>query len=176
MSINVRSVLRLAPAVAMIAACGIVAPQASAVEQPVPGVKISAKASKETVAFAKASPKVAASGANVCGAGYVLNSAVPLPKGTDPKMRLATLFNYTKGGNDSGCSIYDNNTGKAQNMYLQVCASMKGACQEDKGRFSEYAGPVRTNEPVCATVTAYITTSSGVRIADYKSEYAYLCN
>ncbi|MEU7136373.1 hypothetical protein [Streptomyces sp. NPDC046261] len=176
MSVNVRSVLRLAPAVAVIAACGIVAPQASATEQPVPGVKVSATASKETVEFAKASPKVAAAAANACGAGYVLNSAVPLPKGTDPKMRLATLFNYTKGGNDSGCSIYDNNTGKAQNMFLKVCSWKGDACQEDKGKFSEYAGPVRTSEPVCATVTAYITTSSGVRIADYKSEYAYLCN
>jgi hypothetical protein len=27
----------------------------------------------------------------VCGSGYTLEKAIPLPKGTDPKMRLGTL-------------------------------------------------------------------------------------
>ncbi|MEU5429693.1 hypothetical protein AB0H73_29450 [Streptomyces olivoreticuli] len=176
MSITIKSAVRAMSAVAVIAAFGLTAPQASAADHSAPRAGLSAKADSKTRAFAAANPKAVAAAGNACGEGYELQRAIPLPKGVDPKMRLATLFNYTKGGNKGGCSIYDNNTGKSQTMSVKVCASMRGACQEDKGNFTQYAGPVRTDEPVCATVTAYMQASNGVHFADYNSEYAYLCD
>ncbi|MFC9129122.1 hypothetical protein ACFT4A_20030 [Streptomyces sp. NPDC057099] len=99
------------------------------------------------MALAKADPAAAAAAANVCGTGYTLRKGIPLPLGTEPSERLATLFSYENGG--KGCVILDNNVGKAQYMYLQVCKVGGTACAKDSGNFSGYAGPVRVSSFPC---------------------------
>lgn len=111
--------------------------------------------------------------ATVCGSGYKLRGATPLPKGTDPNMRLGNLFAYTKG--NKGCVMLDNNTGPNQYMYLRAC-SLKDKCDKDSGKFSEYAGPVYTPESVCSEVIAKMGKSSSNLYIDYKSEYVFACN
>lgn len=59
---------------------------------------VSAKADATTLALAEEDPQATAAAATVCGTGYALNKAIPLPLGTDPDLRLATLFSYTNGG------------------------------------------------------------------------------
>ncbi|WP_406002812.1 hypothetical protein [Streptomyces sp. NBC_00829] len=177
---TMRRSVRIAVAAASVATFGLVAPQASAAEDPTASaVKLSAGASDETRALAEANPEAVKRAANVCGAGYDLERGIPLPVGTDPRMRLATLFSYTKGGNDSGCVILDNNLGVARKMSIKVCASLPpGAhCQTDSGKFSQYAGPVYTDEPVCAPVTATMADAAGTSLViNYKTEYAFLCD
>ncbi|MFC9683196.1 hypothetical protein [Streptomyces sp. NPDC056948] len=134
---------------------------------------LSARADAETVALAQADPAAAAAAANVCGTGYTLKKGIPLPVGTDPAERLATLFSYESGG--KGCVILDNNVGKAQYMYVQVCKVGGTACDPDSGSFSEYAGPVRVSSFACAPVTAKMGSSSSSLYINYKSDYVFPC-
>ncbi|MGX2995130.1 hypothetical protein JNUCC64_12670 [Streptomyces sp. JNUCC 64] len=178
-SLTAKRGVRVAVAVASAATLSLIAPQVSAAENPtVPDVKLSASADSETREFAEANPAVVAQAANVCGAGYVLDRGIPLPVGTPPSMRLATLFSYTKGGNDSGCAIFDNNLGVARKMSLKICADNPARpCRSDSGTFLHYAGPVYTNYPVCAKVTATLANAAGTSLViNYTTQYAFLCN
>ncbi|MGP3952855.1 hypothetical protein [Streptomyces sp. 7N604] len=164
----------MAVAIATLTATALIAPQAVASDKP--DVKVAQSANAQTKAYAQANPEVVSAAATVCGSGYELSTVTPLPKGTDPSMRHATLFNYTKGGNDHGCSIMDNNLGATRHMKLKVCNWKKTVCDTDEGNFSQYAGPVYTSEPVCAHVTAQMWSSSGTLYINYGTDYAYLCD
>ncbi|RNG30409.1 hypothetical protein [Streptomyces botrytidirepellens] len=166
-------VRRMAVAAAVLAAMAVLTPQAAGADKP--AVKVAQSANTQTKAYALANPEVVSVAATVCGSGYELSSVTPLPKGTDPKLRHATVFSYTKGGNDSGCSIMDNNLGSAQHMKLKVCNVRNTACDTDEGTFSQYAGPVYTSQPVCAHVTAQMWYE-GTLYINYKSDYEYLCD
>ncbi|MEU4890054.1 hypothetical protein [Streptomyces xinghaiensis] len=160
-------------AVSVLAAVGVTAPQAVAVEEP--AVRIAANADATTRTLAQADPESVAAAANVCGSGYELQRGIPLPKGTDPSERLATLFSYGNGG--KGCLIMDNNVGNTEYMYLKVCKMGGGSCDTDAGNFSQYAGPVRVSNFVCAPVTAKMArTSSSTFYINYKSDYVFPCN
>ena len=95
--------------------------------------------------------------ATICGSGYELNKAIPLPKGTDPKQRLGTLYTYI--GKDKGCAILDNNVGKAQYMYVGVCDLNGKHCDKDSG----------------APLVAKMGQSSKSLYIDYKDEYGWAC-
>lgn len=112
--------------------------------------------------------------ATVCGSGYELEDAIPLPEGTDPDMRLGMLFAY--GNNGKGCVILDNNTGPNQYMYVKICEVLGDNCDKDSGTFSEYAGPVYVDSFACAEVTAKMGETSGNLYIDYESEYVFPCN
>ncbi|MFF6911679.1 hypothetical protein [Streptomyces sp. NPDC012466] len=148
---RLRTALRVAASAAVLTGAVLSAPQAVAAEQ----------------------ATASASAAGVCGTGYTLRKAIPLPVGTDPSQRLATLFAYENGG--KGCAILDNNVGKAQYMYLQVCKVDGTACDSDSGNFSEYAGPVYVSSFACAPVTAKMGSSSGSLYINYKSSYLFPC-
>ncbi|MER6613898.1 hypothetical protein [Streptomyces xantholiticus] len=165
-----RPTARFAVAAASVATLMVAAPQASAAEETVGAVQITPEASQETRDFVAANRAEAAAAANVCGSGYSVSKAIPLPQGTDPRERLATLFTYV--GQAGGCAILDNNTGRAHSMTLQVCDGYPGTrCDSDSGTFSQYAGPVYTRHQICATVTAKLST-----FVNYRSQYAFSCN
>ncbi|MEU0149354.1 hypothetical protein ABZ119_25920 [Streptomyces sp. NPDC006288] len=157
---------------AVTALAALTAPQAVAADRP--GVSVSAEADATTLALAESDPRATAAAATVCGTGYTLNKAIPLPVGTDPGMRLATLFSYTSGG--KGCAIMDNNVGVSRYMYLKVCKVDNTGCDTDSGNFSEYAGPVYVSSIACAKVTARMGTSSGNLFINYTNDYVFPCN
>ncbi|KAE8138643.1 hypothetical protein BDV38DRAFT_281944 [Aspergillus pseudotamarii] len=117
---------------------------------------------------------LAARAATICGSGYELNHAIPLPEGTDPKQRLGTLYTYI--GKDKGCAILDNNVRKAQYMYLGVCDWKGEHCDKDVGTFSQYAGPIYISNFACAPLVAKMGQSSKSLYIDYKDEYGWACN
>ncbi|MEV4504955.1 hypothetical protein [Streptomyces klenkii] len=169
--------LRAVITAATLAATVFAAPQAMAEEQP--SLRIAKNADAQTRSIAKSAPQVAAAASTACGPGYELSKAMPLPQGIDPKMRHATLFSYRRDSNKGGCSILDNNMGSSRHMKLSVCDSGRLYCDVDEGNFTEYAGPVFTGYPVCATVRAQVWgsgTSSGSPYIDYSTQYAYLCD
>ncbi|GAA2260037.1 hypothetical protein [Streptomyces indiaensis] len=148
---RLRTAVRAAASVSVLTAAVLTAPQAVAAEQPGP----------------------AAAAANVCSTGYTLRKAVPLPLGTDPRERLATLFAYENGG--KGCVILDNNVGRSRYMLVQVCKVGGTSCDKNSGNFSEYAGPVYVSGFACAPVTAKMGTSSSSLSVNYKSDYVFPC-
>ncbi|MEV6393510.1 hypothetical protein AB0M39_01780 [Streptomyces sp. NPDC051907] len=156
---------------ALVAALTVAAPHASAAEGPTgTDVKMSAGVSEETREFAAAYPGAVAAAADACGAGCTLNRAIPLPLGADPRLRLATVIAYNSQA--GGCLIFDDNTGRAQSMTAKVCGEYPGAdCDTGSATFSQYAGPVYTRHPVCATVTAKMSD-----FINYTSQYAFSCN
>ncbi|GES60265.1 putative Spore-associated protein A [Aspergillus terreus] len=115
---------------------------------------------------------LAARAATLCGSGYELDQAIPLPKGTEPSQRLATLYSYI---GDHGCLILDNNVGKAQYMDLKLCEWDGTNCKRDTGHYSQYAGPVYLDNFACAKVTARMGSSSGSLYVDYKSDTVFPC-
>ncbi|MDQ0752482.1 hypothetical protein QF034_006713 [Streptomyces africanus] len=115
----------------------------------------------------------ASASATVCGTGYTLRKAIPLPLGVDPDLRKAMLFAYENGS--KGCVILDNNVGRAQYMSVQICKVDGTACDPDTGTFSEYAGPVYVSSFACAPVTAKMGSSSGSLYINYKSSYVFPC-
>ncbi|MGA5898578.1 hypothetical protein [Streptomyces venetus] len=148
---RLRTAVRAAASVSVLTAAVLTAPQAVAAEQPAP----------------------AAAAATVCGTGYTLSKAIPLPVGTDPGERLATLFAYENGG--KGCVILDNNVGQSRYMLVQVCKVGGTSCDKDAGNFSEYAGPVYVSSFACAPVTAKMGSSSSSLYINYKSDYVFPC-
>ncbi|UXX98131.1 hypothetical protein N7U49_48455 (plasmid) [Streptomyces sp. AD2-2] len=171
---KLRASLRAVTVAAMLALGVMAVPQAVAAGQP--AVPITKAADGATRAIAKADPQPAAAAATVCGTGYSLFHAVPLPEGTDPSLRLATLYSYENNG--KGCAILDNNVGKSQYMYLHMCKVDNTGCTTDSGNFSEYAGPLYlyVSSAVCAPVTAKMgATSSGLYI-NYTTEYMFSCD
>lgn len=164
--------LRAALTAATLAATALTAPQAVAVEPPT--VPISARADALTRALVASDPAPAAAAATVCGTGYALTKAIPLPAGTDPDLRKATLFAYQYGG--KGCVIVDNNMGASRYMYAHVCQVDNTGCDTDSGYFSQYAGPVYVTSVACAPVTAKMGTSSTSLYFTYKSSYVFPCN
>ncbi|KAL2814683.1 hypothetical protein BDW59DRAFT_176384 [Aspergillus cavernicola] len=112
--------------------------------------------------------------ATICGSGYSLRKAIPLPKGVDPDKRKATLFAYENNG--KGCVFLDNNVGKAQYMSIKVCKVTGSSCDTDAGSFSQYAGPVYVSSFACAPVTAKMGSSSSSLYVNYKDEYVFPCN
>ncbi|WP_039934086.1 hypothetical protein [Streptomyces viridochromogenes] len=148
---RLRTAVRAAASVSVLTAAVLTAPQAVAAEQPAP----------------------AAAAATVCGSGYTLSKAIPLPVGTDPSERLGTLFAYENGG--KGCVILDNNVGRSQYMLVQVCKVGGTSCDKDAGNFSEYAGPVYVSSFACAPVTAKMGSSSSSLYINYKSDYVFPC-
>jgi hypothetical protein len=167
-----RAGLRVATTAAVLAGLAVAVPQASATGRP--AVKISAKADSTTRALVQADPSRAAAAATVCGSGYALSRAIPLPVGVDPSVRKGTLFAYENSGN--GCAILDNNVGGAKYMYLHVCRVDGTGCDTDTGNFSEYAGPVYVTSFACAPVTAKMGTTSSNLYFNYNSEYVFPCD
>ncbi|WTP59967.1 hypothetical protein OHU07_25865 [Streptomyces phaeochromogenes] len=167
-----KAILRAVVATVALAAGVLTAPQAVAVDKP--EVSISKDADATTRAIARADSAATVAAATVCGTGYTLQRAVPLPVGTDPGERLATLFSYGNGG--KGCAILDNNFGSSQYMYLSVCKVGGTACDTDSGNFSQYAGPVYVSSFACAPVTAKMGRTSSNLYIDYKSSYVFPCN
>ncbi|MFB8031095.1 hypothetical protein ACFQ6U_19590 [Streptomyces sp. NPDC056465] len=165
-------VTRTILAAVALAAAVLTAPQAVAADGP--QVTVSAKADATTRAIARQDPQAAVAAATVCGTGYALNKAIPLPVGTDPSLRLATLFSYTNGG--KGCAIMDNNVGVSRYMSLKVCKVDGTGCDSDTGNFTEYAGPVYVSSIACAKVTAKMGTSSSSLFINYASDYVFPCN
>ncbi|KAL5364712.1 hypothetical protein BJX96DRAFT_179208 [Aspergillus floccosus] len=115
---------------------------------------------------------LAARAATLCGSGYELDQAIPLPKGTDPDQRLATLYSYI---GEHGCLFLDNNVGKSQYMYLRLCEWDDTNCKKDTGYYSQYAGPVYLDNFACAKVTARMGGSSGSLYVDYDSDRVFPC-
>ncbi|KAE8381520.1 hypothetical protein BDV26DRAFT_289372 [Aspergillus bertholletiae] len=111
--------------------------------------------------------------ATICGAGYKFNMAEPLPQGTDPKQRLATLYTYN--GKEKGCAFLDNNVGKAQYMSVSVCDLYGKHCTKDAGTFGQYAGPIYIKNTACAPLVAKMGQTSKKLYIDYKTEYAWAC-
>ncbi|MEV6805440.1 hypothetical protein [Streptomyces sp. NPDC051132] len=169
---KLRASLRSVTAAAVLTLGAMAAPQAVAAEEP--AVSVSPRADATTRALVQDDPQAAVAAATVCGSGYTLFRAVPLPEGTDPNMRLATLFSYENAG--KGCAILDNNVGASRYMYLHVCKVDGTGCATDSGNFSEYAGPVYVASSVCAPVTAKMGTSSSSLYINFKSEYMFSCD
>ncbi|MFI6275872.1 hypothetical protein [Streptomyces sp. NPDC050988] len=165
------TILRAAVAAMALFAAVLVAPQAVALDAP--RVPISKDADAVTRAVARADMSAAAAAANACGTGYTLRKGIPLPLGTDPDLRLATLFAYENGG--KGCAILDNNVGASRYMYLKVCKAGGTACDPDEGNFSEYAGPVYVSSFACAPVTAKMGRTSSSLFINYSSSYVFPC-
>ncbi|MEW1649096.1 hypothetical protein [Streptomyces sp. NPDC091219] len=147
-------------------------PRAMAVDRP--AVPVATTADAATRAIVNAEPQAAAAAATVCGAGYSLFHAVPLPEGTDPNLRLATLYSYENGA--KGCVILDNNVGKSQYMYLHVCKVDNTGCSTDSGNFTEYGGPLYVASAVCAPVTAKMGATSSSLYINYTTEYLFSCD
>ncbi|MDQ1015048.1 hypothetical protein [Streptomyces afghaniensis] len=76
-----------------------------------------------------AEQSTASASATVCGTGYTLRKAIPLPLGVDPAVRKATLFAYENGG--KGRVILDDNVGRARYMSVQICKVDGTACDPD---------------------------------------------
>ena len=169
---QLRTSLRAVTVAGMLALGVVAGPQAVAVDQP--AVPLAKAADATTRAIAEADPQAAAAAATVCGTGYTLFHAVPLPEGTDPSERFATLFSYENGS--KGCAILDNNVGVSRYMYLHVCKVDGTGCATDSGNFSEYAGPVYVASAVCAPVTAKMGPSSSSLYINYTSEYMFTCD
>ncbi len=95
--------------------------------------------------------------ATLCGAGYFLQRAEQLPDSG----RFGTLFTYQKNTSPfASCAIFDNNLGTAKYMKLSLCPNqLSKPCSVDEGTFSQYAGPVRVAEGMCAEVTAIMKNS-----------------
>ncbi|HUR08736.1 MAG TPA: hypothetical protein VM347_39780 [Nonomuraea sp.] len=162
---------RITVAAAALAVAVLAAPQAVAVDKP--EVSFTADADAATRALAQEDPAAAVAAATVCGTGYALSKAVPLPLGTDPQLRLATLFAYENGG--KGCAILDNNFGASQYMSLKVCKVDGTGCDSDTGNFSSYAGPVYVSSFACAPVTAKMGETSSSLYINYKSDRIFPC-
>ncbi|MEU7137639.1 hypothetical protein [Streptomyces sp. NPDC046261] len=157
-------------AAAAIGVLGFAVPQAQAADVTVaPGVKVTAKADKNTRAIAAASPAAVAAGTSLCGAGYTLDYAERLPDAS----RKGTLFTYTKpippGGSYNDiptCAIFDNNTGSAKYMKLKLCSNYTAVpCAVNEGTFSQYAGPVFQKKGGCGLVYAIMKTSKSASSA-----------
>ncbi|MFE0384632.1 hypothetical protein ACFW1F_11170 [Streptomyces bungoensis] len=143
----------------------LAAPQALAqdsgtVPEKAPGTNVefspSAARDPQTRALAAADPAAVQAGGLLCGSGYKLSFAEPLPD----SRRFGTLFTYTKyvsGGTDGACAVFDNNLGVKRHMKLKLCWT---TCKVDEGSYSEYAGPVKYEssdsrfDPACAAVNA----------------------
>jgi hypothetical protein len=156
------SVSRAAVAAGVLAALCFVAPQASAADRAAAadGVRISSAANATTRTIAEQEPKAAIAAATVCGAGYELYNAEPLPTLDN---RLGTLFSYDDGGlgpGNSECAILDNNTGSAKWMKIQLCENKASnpRCDVDQGNYTDYAGPVFMDN--CPSLTALMKTTS----------------
>ncbi|WP_405947820.1 hypothetical protein OG588_15610 [Streptomyces prunicolor] len=169
---KLRASLRAVTVAAMLVLGLVAVPQAMAADQP--AVPIAKTADAATRAIAKADPQPAAAAATVCGTGYSLFHAVPLPEGTDPNQRLATLFSYENNG--KGCAILDNNVGVSRYMYLHMCKVDNTGCSTDSGNFSEYAGPLYVASDVCAPVTAKMGATSSSLYINYTTEYMFSCD
>jgi hypothetical protein len=159
--------------VAALALIGAAAATPQAVAADGPAVRVSSDADAATKALARSNPEAVSAAATVCGTGYTLRKGIPLPVGTDPDMRLATLFAYENAG--KGCAMLDNNAGSSQYMYLKVCKVDGTGCDTDSGTFSSYAGPVYVSSFSCAPVTAKMGKTSSSLYIDYKSQYVFPC-
>ncbi|MET9520237.1 hypothetical protein [Streptomyces sp. NPDC002994] len=172
--------LRILVAAFLFAAAGLVAPQESAADDPSEAVvAISPTADKATRAIAVAEAGAVRATANLCGSGYVLQSAERLPD----ERRFGTLFSYVRGSADltGACSVFDNNTGSAKYMKLKLCTNrVQPRCDTDEGTFSQYAGPVKItgthSEIFCSRFTAVMKTSktSTSALID-RVDYATVC-
>jgi hypothetical protein len=153
---------RAGATVAALAALCFVAPQASAADRTAvtEGLRVSPAANATTRTIAAQERRTAIEAATVCGTGYELYYAEPLPT---LDTRLGTLFTYDNGGlgpGNSECAILDNNTGSAKWMKIQLCENKASnpRCSVDQGNYSDYAGPVFMDN--CPTVTALMKTTS----------------
>lgn len=163
MSIASKATMHATVALAAGAALCLAAPHASADTQTeaVAKVKVAASANAYTHSVAATEAKAAQAATLLCGAGYTLYNADPLPSASN---RLGMLFTYYKGGlgpGDYACAVFDNNTSGAKWMKLKMCENKatNPRCDTDEGTFSDYAGPVHMNN--CPTFTALMKTSSG---------------
>ncbi|MFE4370167.1 hypothetical protein ACFRMN_18380 [Streptomyces sp. NPDC056835] len=153
--------------VAVVGCLALTTPQAVATDAG-PGITFTADASAETKAVAAAESEAAQIAAVECGTGYELRWAERLPTATN---RLGTLFSYAKltGSRWDACAVFDNNTGGTKYMKLKICPNtVGGACAQDEGNFSQYAGPVRLTNAMCGDITAIMknTSSSSTALVD----------
>ncbi|MFC8421094.1 hypothetical protein ACFUN7_09475 [Streptomyces sp. NPDC057236] len=147
---------------AMIALAITAAGPFTASSQAADDIRIGSGVDAESVAYAQAHPERVQAMANLCGAEYdTITLALRLPTETN---RLGTLWVYGGNGaasNQNTCSVFDNNTGGAKWMKLQLCDNYTSTpCAVDQGTFSSYAGPVWQKPGGCGTVTALMKTSS----------------
>ncbi|WDT91498.1 hypothetical protein H0E86_09900 [Streptomyces sp. SCSIO-PteL053] len=124
---------------------------------------VSPTANSTTRAIANKQPESVQAMANLCGAGYVLQYAEQLPD----SRRFGTLFTYQKNTSPfSSCAMFDNNLGTAKYMKLTLCPNqLSKPCSVDEGTFSQYAGPVRVTDGMCAEVTAIMKNSKSATTA-----------
>ncbi|MHC0431128.1 hypothetical protein ACX6XY_13190 [Streptomyces sp. O3] len=117
-------------------------------------VPVSGLASQETKKTVEANPQRAQLSGVVCGSSYPkLVRAERLP---EPNTRKATLYIWQGSKTGSGyydkaiCSTLWNDTGKAHYLRLKLCSNYTAdPCDEDKGTFSSYAGPVYQKRGYC---------------------------
>ncbi|MEV5350067.1 hypothetical protein [Streptomyces achromogenes] len=146
------------------------APQAVAVDQP--AVPISERGDAATRALVQSDPQAVAAAATVCGTGYPLFRAVPLPARAGLDQRLATPFSHENGS--KGCTILDNNVGASQYMYLHVCEIEGTGCDTGSENFTQYAGPVYVANSICSPVTAKMGANSSNLYIDLKTDYMFI--
>ncbi|MEU9287451.1 hypothetical protein AB0D57_22695 [Streptomyces sp. NPDC048275] len=114
-------------------------------------------------AYAEAHPGEMQTMASLCGSSYdVIVLGLRLP--TDAS-RLGTLWVYSNTSAPSNgqntCALFDNNTGSAKWMKLELCDNYTATpCEVDQGTFSQYAGPVWQEPGGCGKVTALMKDSS----------------
>jgi hypothetical protein len=123
----------------------------------VAGVPISPTATGTTRTIAASDPQAVQATSNLCGSGYYLQYAEQLPD----ERRWGTLFTYQKNvAPFNSCAIFDNNLGTTKYMKLKLCPNdLSKPCSVDEGNFSQYAGPVRVTDGLCAKVTAIMKNS-----------------
>ncbi|WP_309140287.1 hypothetical protein [Streptomyces sp. PKU-EA00015] len=123
----------------------------------VAGVSLSPTATSTTRAIAASDPQAVQATANLCGSGYYLQYAEQLPD----ERRWGTLFTYQRNEAPfNSCAIFDNNLGTTKYMKLKLCPNdLSKPCSVDEGNFSQYAGPVRVTDGLCAQVTAIMKNS-----------------
>ncbi|MEU8876840.1 hypothetical protein AB0D24_38045 [Streptomyces javensis] len=99
----------------------------------------------------------------MCGTGYALNKAIPLPGGTDPSMRLATLFSYTNGGKGCAISCKGYNGGGIDGAFSSTVANSLTELMTDMGVAGVFeAGSLSPKVfKGLLTMDAYIVTGNG---------------
>ncbi|MCC3650757.1 hypothetical protein LIX60_04540 [Streptomyces sp. S07_1.15] len=127
-----------------------------------PSIEIASTVGAEAREYANAHPGEMKTMASLCGSSYdVIVRAERLPDET----RLGTLWVYSNtsaaSNSQNTCALFDNNTGRAMWMKLQLCDNYTTTpCDTDQGTFSQYAGPVWQEPGGCGKVTALMKTSS----------------
>ncbi|MFE9903401.1 hypothetical protein [Streptomyces achromogenes] len=181
-------VIRLGGVCAALLAATMVAPIASAAEQPSPqgntqievmdveGVKVDKQASVETKQIIESDAAAAAAAANVCGSGYTIST------GAARYSTYGTAYTWTNGKTTGDrlydmpiCAVFFNDTGSAHSMGIRLKDNYTDTPDvEDFGTYSTYAGPVYQNKGYCGQAYSYMKIGTKVVVDNYLSVGA--CN